>query len=577
MYPRAAFAFTLALAITLLAACSGSGGNDPAAPAPTVEPASTTAPAATSAAATPEAPRPNADGVLIAVIAPEADPPAAAGIALALEDAPAAMGAKSEVWAADGAEAAEAAVSAAADAGAAAIVALLRGESAGAAAAAAENAGLPIVFAVSGPVYPGPLTFRSAPSAAQIGETLAKEVQRREIVTVAAMHAGDAEGQEAAAAFAAAVAGAERPAPGADPGGAVEIGEGVSWEDAAASVVRDGRADAIAFFGGADAAAGVRAAAAAGFAGPFLFGPPDGRAAAGAALDALTPGSFGAGAASGDLSDPSDAAWRDLWLVRRGAGDPPAGAREAYDAAIAILLGAALAPGGGGAALAAAMRDASGPPGEIVLPGEIGKEHWARPGSVDFDGAATWLDWSEAGEPSAVWVQLWTADGGGIEDVLVVAAGEGAADGEALACLGAADVLWITLLGAAMESVLEATQSITLAFFETGGADPAAAGSAWQARAIAAADEAETAGRELGEIASAPPPSIGPDHPIARESRAAGESFAEAAEAVRDAIGADTAAGIARHGERAQAASAEGGAAMERAVAAMAALCGDGT
>ena len=125
-----------------------------------------------------------------------------------------------------------------------------------------------------------------------------------------------------------------------------------------------------------------------------------------------------------------------------------------------------------------------------------------------------------------------------------------------------------------MESVLEATQSITLAFFETGGADPAAAGAAWRARAIAAADAAEAAGRELGAIASAPPPSFGSDHPIASESRAAGDAFAEAAEAVRAAIGADTAADIARHGERAQTASAEGGGAMERAVAAMVALCG---
>ena len=247
--------------------------------------------------------------------------------------------------------------------------------------------------------------------------------------------------------------------------------------------------------------------------------------------------------------------------------------REAYDAATAVLLAAARVPERDGAALAEAMREVSGQPGEIVLPGQLRKEHWSADAAVDFEGAATWLDWSGDGEPSNVWVRVWRPAAGGIEDFAVLSAGEGGGAEETIACLGAVGAFWVVLLGTAMETVIDTSQAIALTFLElAAGVDPIA-DSAWRERAIAAADAAETAGRELGALASSPPP--GELETIARESRTAGESFAEAAALIRSALDADSAEALASRGEGAQAASATGMAAMERAVEALAALCGE--
>lgn len=95
--------------------------------------------------------------------------------------------------------------------------------------------------------------------------------------------------------------------------------------------------------------------------------------------------------------------------------------REAYDATIAIALAAASVGVGDGAALRDALVEVASPDGELVIPSDesvaAGLATVAGGGDVNYDGAATTLDWNEAGDVTTGFVGIWTYQDGGIVEL----------------------------------------------------------------------------------------------------------------------------------------------------------------
>ena len=136
-------------------------------------------------------------------------------------------------------------------------------------------------------------------------------------------------------------------------------------------------------------------------------------------------GMYGTAGAS-DPDNPSAASWDAAFSDAYGA--PPAFAyvRETYDATIALALAAQAANSVDGAAIRDQLRVIGGAPGETVVPGidsiAEGLRTLADGGDVDYDGAASTLDWDGNGELRFGHIGVWryTVDET-IEEVEVVA------------------------------------------------------------------------------------------------------------------------------------------------------------
>ena len=99
--------------------------------------------------------------------------------------------------------------------------------------------------------------------------------------------------------------------------------------------------------------------------------------------------------------------------------------KETYDATIALALAAQAAGSVDGAAIRDRLRDIGSGPGVVVTAGvesiAAGLRVLAEGGAVDYEGAATTLDWDENGDLRRGHIGVWrfTADQG-IEEVEVV-------------------------------------------------------------------------------------------------------------------------------------------------------------
>ena len=95
--------------------------------------------------------------------------------------------------------------------------------------------------------------------------------------------------------------------------------------------------------------------------------------------------------------------------------------REAYDATIAIALAAAKAGSLHGPALRDALVEVASPDGEVVIPSDesiaAGLAAAAAGEDVNYEGAATTLDWNEAGDVTTGFVGIWTFEDGAIVEV----------------------------------------------------------------------------------------------------------------------------------------------------------------
>ena len=133
-------------------------------------------------------------------------------------------------------------------------------------------------------------------------------------------------------------------------------------------------------------------------------------------------GSPGTAPASPDTE--ASEAWNQAYIAAFGALPSLPFVREAYDATIAIALAAEAAGSREGAALRDALVSVASPPGLTVLPGAAGIEaglEAVRDGNdVNYEGAATTLDWNADGDVTTGHVGIWAYVGGAIVEQAVV-------------------------------------------------------------------------------------------------------------------------------------------------------------
>ncbi len=248
--------------------------------------------------------------------------------------------------------------------------------------------------------------FRTALSDSAQGPVLAGVTWERGFTNVGVIYYDDAWGQGLAGAFAAA------------------------WEGEITVVVYDPEsttvADAVRASGGAQiliviafeeaAEAIVQEALAQGLYDQFAFGdaaksPALARAIGGERLA----GAYGTSSTSAPQS-ASAAAWDAAYAAAYGALPEYAYVKESYDAAIALALAAQAAGSVEGAAIRDRLRTIGSAPGTVVTAGAesiaAGLRVLAAGGAVDYEGAATTLDWDENGDLRRGHVGVWrfTAD-----------------------------------------------------------------------------------------------------------------------------------------------------------------------
>ena len=117
-------------------------------------------------------------------------------------------------------------------------------------------------------------------------------------------------------------------------------------------------------------------------------------------------------------SEPSTAAWNRAYVARFGEEPARADVREGYDAVIAIALAAEAAGSTDSAAIRDQLRNVVQPPGRTVIAGPEGVaaalEAVRNGEEIDYDGAASPLDWNASGDLATGFVEIWEYRGGKI-------------------------------------------------------------------------------------------------------------------------------------------------------------------
>ena len=121
-------------------------------------------------------------------------------------------------------------------------------------------------------------------------------------------------------------------------------------------------------------------------------------------------GMYGTGPATPPGSS-SSAAWEAAYTAKHGELPVLAYVKETYDATIAIALAAQGAGSVEGVAIRDRLRAIGGAPGEVVIAGPEGVARalniLGEDGDVDYEGAATSLDWDENGDLRRGYVGVW--------------------------------------------------------------------------------------------------------------------------------------------------------------------------
>ena len=132
------------------------------------------------------------------------------------------------------------------------------------------------------------------------------------------------------------------------------------------------------------------------------------------------------GTTSGPSHDtPATAAWDAAYRDEYGEDAETSYIKESYDAAVAVMLAAEAAGSADGLAIRDELRRIGSAPGERVLPGTEGiaraLEIIRTAGDVDYEGAASSVDWDEAGDLERGYIGIWrfTRDDE-IEDVATI-------------------------------------------------------------------------------------------------------------------------------------------------------------
>ena len=263
----------------------------------------------------------------------------------------------------------------------------------------------------------GDFLFRTTYSDIWQGPVLARVARERGFDNVGLLYRDDAWGQGLAGAFAAAWEGELV---------SVATGSGQTdfMADLRASASRGAQALVVITFE-TEAELIVRQALAGGLYDRFVFGDAAKRLSLVRAIggDRLG-GMYGTGpAALGNTA--SGAAWEAAYVAEYGALPTATYVREAYDATVALALAAQAAGSVDGAAIRDGLREIGAPPGDAAIAGAEGIAGALRVlrqgGGIDYEGAASDMDWDENGDLRRGRLGIWrfTADGR-IEEVETV-------------------------------------------------------------------------------------------------------------------------------------------------------------
>ena len=128
-------------------------------------------------------------------------------------------------------------------------------------------------------------------------------------------------------------------------------------------------------------------------------------------------GSKGTAPGSGPAS-PATEAWNASYIDEYGALPTLPFVRETYDAVIAIALAAAAAGSTDGEAIRDQLTRIGNPGGVTVIPGPEGirtaLDALGEGDEINYDGAATTLDWDEVGDVPSGFIEIWQYEDGGI-------------------------------------------------------------------------------------------------------------------------------------------------------------------
>ncbi|MEX2032494.1 MAG: ABC transporter substrate-binding protein, partial [Dehalococcoidia bacterium] len=255
--------------------------------------------------------------------------------------------------------------------------------------------------------------FRSTTSDAAQGVVLADLAKNEGLTSVGVLYLNDAYGQGLADAFEAA------------------FGEGVtksSFEDGAASYLAELQAAAA---GGADTLVAIgyptqaqifiREALENNLFSNFLFvdGTKSVDLVEAIGADALE-GMKGTAPTGGPATEARQA-WDAAYTAEYGEIPNLPFIREAYDAVVAIALAAEYAGSNDGADIRDALATIGGPGGDQFLPGAEGVAAAlaaaADGDDIDFEGAATTLNWNEDGDVTTGYIGIWQYSGGQIAEL----------------------------------------------------------------------------------------------------------------------------------------------------------------
>lgn len=295
----------------------------------------------------------------------------------------------------------------------------------GVAIAVAEGVAVPagVVVITPSATSPGITTvnddgflFRSTTSDAAQGVVLAQLATDEGIDNIGVMYLNGAYGQGLADAFEAAFEGTVTSA---------------SFEDGQASYLAElqaaaaGGADALVAIGyPAQAQVFVREALENELFSNFLFvdGTKSQELIDAIGADALE--GFKGTAPTGGPETEAFAAWEAAYVAEYGDVPELPYIREAYDAVVAIALAANAAGSNEGSAIRDNLQKVGAPEGEVFLPGPEGVAAAlaaaAAGDDIDYEGAATTLNWDDAGDVTTGYIGIFQYTGGGIQELDVV-------------------------------------------------------------------------------------------------------------------------------------------------------------
>ncbi len=173
----------------------------------------------------------------------------------------------------------------------------------------------------------------------------------------------------------------------------------------------------------AEAAIVTREAVETGLYGRFVLGGALKSPALAAAVGGALAGAYGTGSAA--LESPASRDWEAAFIAEYGNAPAYAYVQETYDSTIALALAAQAAGSVDGTAIRDQLRGIGSGPGTVITPSAAGVAEALRilgeGGAVDYEGAATTMDWDDNGDLRRGHVGVWRfTDDGMAEDLYTV-------------------------------------------------------------------------------------------------------------------------------------------------------------